>query len=308
MPPMQVSKDEVFVVSSFIWVDDDQLEGLQPVEVYTTLAAANVAARAILVRHAERCDSKGDADLYKYSHNEDGNGFYYGSVGGGAGIHKIATVRVSKSLISNASSAGPPAREAAKAIKTEVEEDDEVKNEKKKEEVEDDSEVKKEVDDDEEKPKRLTRKAPPKTAVNIQTHRKKIPEGMPDCLAGLKLLFTGTFETMDRKTSIATANKYGAEVISKLEDTDYIVIGTRAGPAKLKKINELELETISEEEFFQILENGLSGEKRTRMINRRLADEEEGPEEDDDEEEEEEKKPRKRAAPHAGPAKKRARR
>lgn len=95
----------------------------------------------------------------------------------------------------------------------------------------------------------------------------------------------------------------GAEVITKLEDTDYIVIGTRAGPAKLKKINELELETISEEEFFQILENGVPQEKKDRVANRRLADLE-GPEEDDDED----TKPKKRAAPKSGPAQKRAKR
>ncbi len=114
-----------------------------------------------------------------------------------------------------------------------------------------------------------------KTAAN----RKTIPEGLPNCLRDVKLLFTGTFETMDRVTSIATAKKYGAEVVTKLEDTDYIVVGLRAGAKKLQVINELELETISEEEFFEILEHGVSEEKRERMANRRRADEEEEPEE-----------------------------
>ncbi|KAJ3474521.1 hypothetical protein NLG97_g9809 [Lecanicillium saksenae] len=83
---------------------------------------------------------------------------------------------------------------------------------------------------------------------------------------------------MDRVTSIATAKKYGGDVVTKLEDTDYIVLGDRAGPKKLQVINELELETITEEEFFEILENGVSEEKRERMENKRKADEEEEPE------------------------------
>ena len=49
---------------------------------------------------------------------------------------------------------------------------------------------------------------------------------------------------------------------------------------ELKADNEKELETIDEEEFFQLLENGLSKEKRERMAARRAADEAEGPEED----------------------------
>ena len=94
----------------------------------------------------------------------------------------------------------------------------------------------------------------------------------------MRILFTGTFETMDRNTSIATAKKYGADVVKKLEDTDYIVLGFRPGPAKLKIINELELETITEQEFFDILEDGLSEDKKERMENKRKADEEEEPE------------------------------
>ncbi len=118
-----------------------------------------------------------------------------------------------------------------------------------------------------------------KTGLNPATYRKTIPEGIPNCLQDVKILFTGTFETMDRVTSIATAKKYGGDVVTKLEDTDYIVVGLRAGPKKLQTINELELETLTEEEFFGILENGVSNEKRGRMANKRKADEEEKPEE-----------------------------
>ena len=94
--------------------------------------------------------------------------------------------------------------------------------------------------------------------------RKHIPEGKPDCLAGLKVLFTGTFK-IDRKTSEATAVKYGARIIAKLEDTDYIILGTRAGPKKLEVIAEHGLETIDEDQFYAMLKNGVPEEKREKM-------------------------------------------
>lgn len=165
------------------------------------------------------------------------------------------------------------------------------------EDGEDDDDGDEDEDDDEEevpvKPEKKKKTAKPtagvppkrvkvnsiKAALNPSTSRKTIPKGKPNCLAGVKLLFTGTFHTMDRATSIATAKKYGGDVVSKLEDTDYIVLGDRAGPKKLQVINELELETITEEEFFGILEEGGVGEaKRERMANKRRADEEERPE------------------------------
>lgn len=141
--------------------------------------------------------------------------------------------------------------------------------------------------------KRKTAKPPPpptpnrvkvnsiKAALNPAGSRKTIPEGQPDCLAGVRLLFTGTFQTMDRVTSIATARRYGGEVVSKLEDTDYVVLGDRAGPKKLQVINELELETITEGEFFGMLKAGGVGDaKRQRVANKRRADEVERPGED----------------------------
>lgn len=69
----------------------------------------------------------------------------------------------------------------------------------------------------------------PKKAKDIKDSRKTIPDvagAKPDALKGLKLLFTGTMD-IDRKTCEATAVMYGADVMSKVEDTDYVVLGTR---------------------------------------------------------------------------------
>lgn len=58
------------------------------------------------------------------------------------------------------------------------------------------------VDDDEddvaaEKP---AKKATAAKASAKKNEKKEIPDGTPDSLKGLKLLFTGTFTTMDRST------------------------------------------------------------------------------------------------------------
>ncbi|KAH8890632.1 hypothetical protein GQ53DRAFT_794665 [Thozetella sp. PMI_491] len=296
----------LYVVTSFIWDDDDKKEGVQEPEVYLTKSAANAAAKKLMNRYADLLNPFGDRDEYDFLHNLDDEGLYRGTLEGGAGGHRAVEMCVYKVNLNQRST-----RKTAKRpldgpgnwpdnIKEEEDEDGDDKDE----EAEEDDE-----NDEPERPQ-AKKKAPSKssvatkgkksgagvkTAVNPATYRKTIPAGIPNCLKGVKILFTGTFETMDRVTSLATAKKYGAEVVTKLEDTDYIVVGLRAGPKKLQVINELELETISEEEFFDILEHGVSKDKRARMANKRKADDEEEPEESQE-------KPRKTAA--SGPRKK----
>ncbi|KAI9723748.1 MAG: hypothetical protein M1812_001048 [Candelaria pacifica] len=97
--------------------------------------------------------------------------------------------------------------------------------------------------------------------------RKSIPEGKPNSLTDLKLIFTGTFDTMDRNTSKATTEKYGGRVISKLEDADYVVLGIQAGPKKLQTIKSKNLPTINEEGFFKLLQGDKPSETQDDLDN-----------------------------------------
>ena len=108
------------------------------------------------------------------------------------------------------------------------------------------------------------KKGTSKKAEDAKAAKKTIPEGRPDVLKDLKLLFTGTM-SMDRKTSEATAKKYGATIVKKLEETDYIILGTRPGQQKVDAIEEHSLETITEDEFLDMLNDGVPKEKRDRM-------------------------------------------
>ena len=304
----------LYVVTSYVWDDRYWLEGLRQPSVHATAASANAAARSMMDRYAEVLNELGDADEFDFRHNVDQErgdvGLYNGKLNW-KNSHTAAEIRVFRADGPERSGGEERAKgkggdEGKASLKVEPSSDNDEDGESKGDEEQDE-----EGEDEEETvPSKRSRSlpsksklaatpsastrgsgrgkaraaAPPKTTVQASTYRKKIPEGKPNCLRGLKLLFTGTFETMDRRTSIATAVRYGGEVITKLEDTDYIVVGLRAGPKKLQEINEKELETINEDEFFRILENGVSKEKRRRMAARRRADEEarEGQESDGD--------------------------
>ncbi|RYP05760.1 hypothetical protein DL764_003577 [Monosporascus ibericus] len=314
VPAPPAPERSLYAVTSYTWDDQYWLEGLQPPEVYASAAAANQAARGMMAWYAKVLNELGNSDEFDFQHNEDQEcgdvGLYNGRLIWKE-AHTAAEIRVFRvdgpeGTGEAREARGKTGRRTEGRVKVESVSDDgdgdgnADANDDDRNGNDDDEEEEENEGDAEPAPTRKrtlpqrskapTRSstsatgsgkgkskattAPAKTAVQPSTYRKKIPEGKPNCLKGLKILFTGTFETMDRKTSIATAIKYGAEVITKLEDTDYIVVGLRAGPKKLQEISEKELETISEEEFFQILENGVGREKRERMAARRRADEE----------------------------------
>lgn len=193
MPPKKAIPDDVYVIASFVWDDNDSGGGIQPVEVYTTWATANAAAKEMMIRYDNTLGQHGFVEEYELKHEQSGEGLYRGLLKHGRGGHVAAEIKVFKSVLSNAASEKTSAVKRTKAVKAEV----------KEEEIDDDAVE--EEEEEAEPPKKPTKKGPPRTAINVQTHRKKIPQGLPDCLEGLKILFTGTFETMDRKTSIATA-------------------------------------------------------------------------------------------------------
>jgi BRCT domain type II-containing protein len=62
--------------------------------------------------------------------------------------------------------------------------------------------------------------------------------------------------SLDRKVMEATAIKHGAEIVNKLEDTNWIVLGTRPGAKKVQEIKEKDLNTMSEDQFFEMVKGG----------------------------------------------------
>ena len=80
------------------------------------------------------------------------------------------------------------------------------------------------------------------------------PEGQPNCLLGLTIVFTGVLPTLERGESEALAKRYGARVTKSISSkTSVVVLGDEAGPKKLEKIKQLKVKAIDEEGFKQLI-------------------------------------------------------
>ncbi|ODV58402.1 replication factor C subunit 1 [Ascoidea rubescens DSM 1968] len=83
------------------------------------------------------------------------------------------------------------------------------------------------------------------------------PIGKPDCLAGLTIVFTGVFPHLNRSDAENLAKRYGAKVTKSIsKKTSLVVLGSDAGPSKVKKIMDLNIKTTTEDGFCQLV-NGL---------------------------------------------------
>ncbi|KAF7331659.1 Replication factor C subunit 1 [Mycena kentingensis (nom. inval.)] len=83
---------------------------------------------------------------------------------------------------------------------------------------------------------------------------KAIPDGAPDCLAGLSFVFTGELSSFSRDEAVETAKRYGGRVVGQPSGkTDYVVLGEGAGPSKLNAIKKHGLKTLDEDEFLKLI-------------------------------------------------------
>ncbi|KAJ3086824.1 hypothetical protein HK102_012387 [Quaeritorhiza haematococci] len=83
---------------------------------------------------------------------------------------------------------------------------------------------------------------------------KEIPEGEENCLAGLTFVFTGELSSISREQAADLAKKYGGRVTSAPSSkTSYLVVGEDAGQSKLDKAKKLNLKTIDEDAFLDLI-------------------------------------------------------
>lgn len=82
----------------------------------------------------------------------------------------------------------------------------------------------------------------------------EMPEGAENCLAGLTFVFTGVGQKWGRTESQELVKRYGGKVTTApSRNTKFVVLGTDAGPSKLKKIKELGIKTIDEDGLAQLI-------------------------------------------------------
>ncbi|KAJ3020651.1 hypothetical protein HKX48_000445 [Thoreauomyces humboldtii] len=83
---------------------------------------------------------------------------------------------------------------------------------------------------------------------------KEIPEGKENCLAGVTLVFSGDLSSISRDDATSLAKRYGARVTSALSGkTSFLVLGDLPGASKLKKAEELNLKTLDEDGFLDLI-------------------------------------------------------
>lgn len=84
---------------------------------------------------------------------------------------------------------------------------------------------------------------------------KEIPEGAENCLAGLTFVFTGVLRYLGREQGQELVKRYGAKVTSgPSKKTDFVVLGTDAGPKKLEVIRQNGIKTIDEDGLFALIQ------------------------------------------------------
>lgn len=88
----------------------------------------------------------------------------------------------------------------------------------------------------------------------MKTGSKEIPEGQPNCLAGLTFVFTGELTSIAREDATNLAKRYGGRVTTAPSGkTSYVVVGEQAGASKLEKIEKLKLKRLTEDEFLDLI-------------------------------------------------------
>ena len=104
---------------------------------------------------------------------------------------------------------------------------------------------------------------------------KDIPQGQPNCLAGLTLVFTGELTSISRDQATDLAKRYGARITgAPSSKTSYVVVGEGAGPKKLESIKKNKIETLDEDAFLDLIRTRGAGELDEKAKQKIKAEEE----------------------------------
>jgi replication factor C subunit 1 len=106
---------------------------------------------------------------------------------------------------------------------------------------------------------------------------KDIPIGEENCLAGLTFVFTGILETISREEGQELVKRYGGKVTgAPSRNTSFVVLGSDAGPSKLRKIKDLKIKTINEDGLFDVIRklpvNGGDGKAAEKNLEKKKAE------------------------------------
>ncbi|XP_063696478.1 replication factor C subunit 1 [Culicoides brevitarsis] len=83
---------------------------------------------------------------------------------------------------------------------------------------------------------------------------KEIPEGKPNCLAGMAFIITGELESQTREEAADLIKSLGGRMMTTVsKKLSYMVVGELAGPAKIAKADEYGIPQINEDELLDLI-------------------------------------------------------
>lgn len=83
-----------------------------------------------------------------------------------------------------------------------------------------------------------------------------VPEGAPNCLLGLTFVFTGEFCEFSRDDILDYVHRYnGKTTTAPSRRTSFVVVGQDPGASKLEKAKEYQLQVLTEEQFYKLVES-----------------------------------------------------
>ncbi|GAA5889227.1 hypothetical protein JCM6882_000680 [Rhodosporidiobolus microsporus] len=209
----------------------------------STSAASTSKKPAATKKKVKKDDSDDDGDAYKQESSSSSEGEQEEE-------EEEEDVKPKKKAVKAAPAKGKekekvPVKKAAPAKKPKKEDDD---------------------GDKEEKPK-------PKWPFNKQRAgpaapgSKEIPNGEPNCLAGLTFVFTGELSSLSREEGQDLAKRYGGRVTTAPSSkTSYVVLGSDAGPKKLEMIKKHAIKTLNEDGFLGLIGTSKSREDDPKYI------------------------------------------
>lgn len=99
---------------------------------------------------------------------------------------------------------------------------------------------------------------------------KTIPEGAPNCLAGLCFVITGVLESLEREEANDLIEKYGGCVRAAIsKKNDYLIVGDEAGESKLAKAQSLKIKVLSEDGLLELIGTRPAGKASKILPSRR---------------------------------------
>uniref|UniRef100_A0A1A9WWE9 Replication factor C subunit 1 n=1 Tax=Glossina brevipalpis TaxID=37001 RepID=A0A1A9WWE9_9MUSC len=102
---------------------------------------------------------------------------------------------------------------------------------------------------------------------------KEIPEGKPDCLAGLTFLVTGVLESLERSEAEDLIKQYGGKVMTTVgKRLKYLIVGEDAGPKKLAVAEENSIQIISEDQFLDLIREKSNSKEKIKAEKNNLAE------------------------------------